>query len=274
MIFEDLIGWHHDARSSFHWRDMVKHRVTLAIRKYWTLSVTVRDKGREETTDIPMAVLANHMRLAGWKVAPPLPGDTAAVERVAAENQGEPLERQIDRLANFIMEHVPGEPSRNEGAVDTAIRCLAKAHQRIADLEDARLRLMRRDADRLRPKESGLGVHTAFAKVKFPVTLTLYARPVHYRDKLCAFELLRGHFTVYEDRVHADLIAEHAVAVAVDGRANSYELVDAAGQLLDSGPVTEASWGGPGLKLDSVDLVAGQEVRVTGFSFVLPERLV
>jgi hypothetical protein len=38
----------------------------------------------------------------------------------------EALESQITRLARFILEHVPGEPSQNEGAVDTAIRILAK----------------------------------------------------------------------------------------------------------------------------------------------------
>lgn len=31
---------------------------------------------------------------------------------------------QIDRLAEFIMKEVDGEPSKNEGAVDTAIRLL------------------------------------------------------------------------------------------------------------------------------------------------------
>jgi len=35
-------------------------------------------------------------------------------------------EQQIDKLAKFIMENVPGEPSENEGAVDTAIRLLSK----------------------------------------------------------------------------------------------------------------------------------------------------
>ena len=33
-------------------------------------------------------------------------------------------EKQINRLAAFIIKHVPGEPSRNESAVDTAIRLL------------------------------------------------------------------------------------------------------------------------------------------------------
>ncbi len=31
---------------------------------------------------------------------------------------------ELDRLAGFIIDHVPGEPSENEGAVDTAIRLL------------------------------------------------------------------------------------------------------------------------------------------------------
>lgn len=36
----------------------------------------------------------------------------------------ESLQKQIDRLAKFIMDEIPGEPSQNEGAVDTAIRLL------------------------------------------------------------------------------------------------------------------------------------------------------
>lgn len=40
------------------------------------------------------------------------------------ETQAETPARQIDRLARFIMENIPGEPSRSEGAVDTAIRLL------------------------------------------------------------------------------------------------------------------------------------------------------
>ncbi len=37
----------------------------------------------------------------------------------------ESAEEQVHRLARFIMDNVPGEPSRSEGAVDTAIRLLA-----------------------------------------------------------------------------------------------------------------------------------------------------
>jgi len=36
----------------------------------------------------------------------------------------ESLRSQIDRLANFIMKEVPGEPSQSQGSVDTAIRII------------------------------------------------------------------------------------------------------------------------------------------------------
>ena len=36
----------------------------------------------------------------------------------------ETAQQQIDRLARFIMEEVPGEPSQSEGAIDTAIRLI------------------------------------------------------------------------------------------------------------------------------------------------------
>ena len=35
------------------------------------------------------------------------------------------LSKQVDRLASFIVEKFPGEPSRSEGAVDTAIRIMS-----------------------------------------------------------------------------------------------------------------------------------------------------
>ncbi len=38
----------------------------------------------------------------------------------------ETLGSQIDRLADFIMREVPGEPSENEGAIDTAIRVMRR----------------------------------------------------------------------------------------------------------------------------------------------------
>ena len=35
-------------------------------------------------------------------------------------------EKQIDKLAKFIMENIEGEPSQNEGAIDCAIRLLGE----------------------------------------------------------------------------------------------------------------------------------------------------
>ena len=52
----------------------------------------------------------------------------------------ESLKSQVSRLARFIMEEIPGEPSRSEGAVDTAIRIMqglrpaAGSRERIAGL--------------------------------------------------------------------------------------------------------------------------------------------
>ena len=38
------------------------------------------------------------------------------------------LAHQIDKLALFIIENIEGEPSKSEGAIDTAIRLLKKAY--------------------------------------------------------------------------------------------------------------------------------------------------
>lgn len=43
----------------------------------------------------------------------------------------ETLLEQIDRLAKFIIENVPGEPSVSEGAVDCAIRIIKTLQNRL-----------------------------------------------------------------------------------------------------------------------------------------------
>lgn len=43
-------------------------------------------------------------------------------------------EQQIDELAQFIMAEIPGEPSKSEGAVDTAIRLLRFYHSELVGL--------------------------------------------------------------------------------------------------------------------------------------------
>lgn len=42
------------------------------------------------------------------------------------------MEGQIDKLANFIMSEIEGEPSQNEGAGDTAIRIIKKLQAELA----------------------------------------------------------------------------------------------------------------------------------------------
>lgn len=42
------------------------------------------------------------------------------------------MEEQIDKLANFIMSEIEGEPSQNEGAGDTAIRIIKKLQAELA----------------------------------------------------------------------------------------------------------------------------------------------
>ena len=46
----------------------------------------------------------------------------------------ENLKSQVTRLANFIMAEVPGEPSQNQGAIDTAIRVLRRLREERSDL--------------------------------------------------------------------------------------------------------------------------------------------
>lgn len=55
----------------------------------------------------------------------------------AWKRRADDLDAQIERLAQFIMAEVPGEPSENEGAVDTAIRWMRAALR--ADLMKAAL---------------------------------------------------------------------------------------------------------------------------------------
>ena len=45
------------------------------------------------------------------------------------EPQSESLKSQIDRLARFILEEIPGEPSQDQGAVDAAIRIMKQQRE-------------------------------------------------------------------------------------------------------------------------------------------------
>jgi hypothetical protein len=43
-------------------------------------------------------------------------------------NKWAALDEQTSRLASYIMQNVPGEPSQSEGAIDTAIRLLKEKY--------------------------------------------------------------------------------------------------------------------------------------------------
>jgi hypothetical protein len=56
---------------------------------------------------------------------PDLPDVPAAVQASAYDD--------VRRLADFIIDEVPGEPSESQGAIDTAIRLLRAAYPRMVD---------------------------------------------------------------------------------------------------------------------------------------------
>lgn len=49
--------------------------------------------------------------------------------------EGWSLQGQIDKLADFILEEVEGEPSQSEGAVDTAIRVIRGLQKEVEELK-------------------------------------------------------------------------------------------------------------------------------------------
>lgn len=54
------------------------------------------------------------------------------IEKATAKQPDE--SKEIERLADYILKNIEGEPSRNEGAVDTAIRLLgAKYNKKVVD---------------------------------------------------------------------------------------------------------------------------------------------
>ena len=59
----------------------------------------------------------------------------------------EPLDSQIGRLATYIMQEVPGEPSQSEGAVDCAIRVLRTLQSDVRQLRQRTVELERHNGD-------------------------------------------------------------------------------------------------------------------------------
>ena len=60
-------------------------------------------------------------------------------------------QEEIDRLSEFIMGEVPGEPSQSEGAIDTIIRVYWEMKERI----EAGERLMEKIARSIKDHEAG-----------------------------------------------------------------------------------------------------------------------
>lgn len=58
----------------------------------------------------------------------------------------ESLNKQVERLAMFIVEEVPGEPSAPEGAIDTAIRIMKEQKHKIQKLTEVNEELIERIA--------------------------------------------------------------------------------------------------------------------------------
>lgn len=72
------------------------------------------------TVDFDGVVIPEIPGTALW-LHPPLKATQPAA---TGAGEGESLESQVDRLANFIIQNIPGEPSQSQGAIDTAIRLL------------------------------------------------------------------------------------------------------------------------------------------------------
>lgn len=79
----------------------------------------------EHSEDAEGEHLAEVLAAAGLLVFD-LPAEEEEAERATADRAVEPLDGQVARLAGWIVEHVPGEPSRSEGAIDTALRLLGQ----------------------------------------------------------------------------------------------------------------------------------------------------
>ena len=79
---------------------------------------------------LAVAMAAVHTQLAALPARGPVPA--ADVGWVAPSEVDAGL--QIDRLAEFISANVPGEPSRSESAVDTAILVITNLQNEIAVL--------------------------------------------------------------------------------------------------------------------------------------------
>ena len=63
------------------------------------------------------------------------------------QEQWETPSQQIERLANFIMNNIPGEPSKSEGAIDTAMRILSSSRTELLKELKGKAEMMKLNAD-------------------------------------------------------------------------------------------------------------------------------
>lgn len=64
--------------------------------------------------------------------------DALAATLAAAQERADGLEIQIDNLASWILTNVPGEPSQNQGACETAMRIMATLQVQLATVTEER----------------------------------------------------------------------------------------------------------------------------------------
>ncbi len=84
----------------------------------------VSAEGDRFSPEVWGAVKEFHMEGILRAPASPSQAGEPLTDRMLALEESAGLKEQVDRLANFILNEVPGEPSENEGAVDTAIRLI------------------------------------------------------------------------------------------------------------------------------------------------------
>lgn len=95
-------------------------------RTWWNIDDKKETTEWKNSHDYKQALYAADKALDEPNVDPDDDLRTISRQFIRMTERYEHLEKQIDKLATFIMENIPGEPSESEGAVDTAIRLLSK----------------------------------------------------------------------------------------------------------------------------------------------------
>lgn len=96
-------------------------RAAIALRK-----IELTELGSEESIE----VLGSLHKIID-EASELFPG---GIDELLAPDTSESLESQVDRLATFITSEVTGEPSQNQGAIDTIIRVVRQQKVEIENL--------------------------------------------------------------------------------------------------------------------------------------------